>query len=270
MAYFRTTLIILFGLNWNMAVAQESVEMTNEELDAAWTVEDDARAAAQRVPAQPRSVSTNPLGDITNKADVIIHGIVLSQTFVYDADGTPFTETTFTVSDVLQGEFVGNQFTLVQEGGISQDDSDVVMTSSNSRHFAVGEEEILLLGRETGNGGVSRGAAFDSDSSIRSTVRYVQVRFRIYGGRVYDEDGRGVFVEALESGYRLALSGDREPAARFSEIHIGSHTFGKFVSGGGSGDELDGVPGRAPVEQVAKPSYADGADAGTLIAAIKN
>jgi hypothetical protein len=268
--YFRTAIIILFGLYWNMAVAQESAEMTNEERDAAWTAEDDARAAAQRVPAQPSSVSKDPLGDLTGEADVIIHGIVTLQTFVYDADGTPFTETTFAVSEVLKGDIVGDQFTLVQEGGISQDDSDLVMTSSNSRHFTVGEEEILLLGPKTENSGASRGAAFDSDSSIRSTERYVQVRFRIYGGQVYDEDGRGVFVEALESGYRLALSGDREPAARFSEIHIGSHTFGKFVSGGRSGDELDGVPGRAAVEQVAKPSYTDGADAGTLIAAIKN
>ncbi len=265
--YFRTAIIILLGLYWNMAQASGP---TNEELDAAWTAEDDARAAAQRVPAQPVSVSKDPLGVITGEADVIIHGTVTLQTFVYDANGTPFTETTFTVSEVLKGDIVGDQFTLVQEGGVEQDDSDIVMTSSNSRHFTVGEEEILLLGPETGNGGVSRGAAFDSDSSIRSTVREVQIRFRIYGGQAYDEDGRGVFVETLEGGHRLALSGDRNPAGLFSEIRIGSHTFTKVVGGGGSDGELDGPAGRAPVERAATPSYTDATDAGTLSAAIKN
>lgn len=265
--YFRTVIIILLGLYWNMAQASG---LSNEELDAAWTAEDDARVAAQRVPAQPSSVSKDPLGDLTGEADVIIHGIVTSQTFVYDADGTPFTETTFAVSEVLKGDFVGNQFTLVQEGGVEQDDSSIVMTSSHSRYFTVGEEEILLLGPETGSGGESRGAAFDSDSTIRSTVREVQIRFRIYGGQAYDEDGRGVFVETLEgSGQRLALSHDRNPAALFSEIRIGSHAFTKFVSGSGSDGEQDGPAGRAP-KRVATPSYTDGTDAGTLITAIKN
>ncbi len=270
MTCFRTAIIILLGLYWNMAQASGP---TNEELDAAWTAEDDARAAAQRIPAQPGSVSTDPLGDITGEADVIIHGIVTLQTFVYDADGTPFTETTFTVSEVLKGDFVGYQFTLVQEGGVEQDDSDIVMASSNSRHFTVGEEEILLLGPETGNGGASRGPAFDSDSSIRSKTREVQIRFRIYGGQAYDEDGRGVFVEPLAGGgHRLALSGDRNPAALFSEIRIGPHTLTKVVGGGGSdGDaELDGPPGRDPVERAATPGYTDATDAGTLSAAIKN
>ena len=265
--YFRTAIIILLGLYWNMA---QATGPTNEELDAAWTAEDDARAAAQRVPAQPSSVSKDPLGDLTGEADMIIHGTVTLQTFVYDADGTPFTETTFAVSEVLKGDFAGDQFTLVQEGGVEQDDSSIVMTSSNSRHFTVGEEEILLLGPETGSGGVSRGADFDSDSSIRSTTREVQIRFRVYGGQAYDEEGRGVFVETLEGGgQRLALSRDRNPAALFSEIRIGSHTFTKFVSGSGSDGEQDGPAGRAP-ERVATPSYTDGTDAGTLITAIKN
>ncbi len=268
MTYFITAIIILLGLFSSLA---QSSGQTNEELDAAWTAEDSARAAAQRVPAPPASVSTDPLGVITGKADVIIHGTVTLQTFVYDADGTPFTKTTFTVNDVLKGDFAGNQFILVQEGGVAKDNSDIVMTSSNSRYFTVGEEEILLLGPETGKGGVSRGAVFDSDASIRSTVRDVQVRFRIYDGKAYDEDGRGVIVETLEGGgRRLALSGDRNPASLFSEIRIGSYTFTKVIGGGGSDGVLDGPVGRTPVKQAAAPSYTDGTDAGTLIAAIKN
>lgn len=267
MTYFKTAIIVLLGFYWSMAVAQESAEMTNEERDAAWTAEDSAREAAQRVPAQPSSASTDPLGDLTGKAEVIIHGTVTMQTFVYDADGTPFTETTFSVIEVLKGDIAGDQFTLVQEGGVARDDSDKVMTSSNSRDFTVGEEEILLLGPETGKSKVSRGAAFDSDSSIRSTTREVQIRFRIYGGKAYDEDGRGVFVETLEGGgQRLALSRDRNPAALFSEIRIGSHTFTKFISD----SDRDGAEGRASVERATTPSYTDGTDAGTLIAAIKN
>lgn len=268
MTYFRTVIIILLGLYWSMAQASGP---SNEELDAAWTADDDARAAAQRVPAQPSSVSNDPLGDLTGEADVIIHGTVTMQTFVYDADGTPFTKTTFTVSEVLKGDIVGDQFTLVQEGGVEQDDSDIVMTSSHSRHFTVGEEEILLLGPETGYSIASRGPVFDSDSSIRSTTREVQIRFRIHGGKAYDEDGRGVFVEALQGGgHRLALSRDRNPAALFSEIHIGPHTFTKFVSGGPGDGGMEVSDERAPAQQAATRSYTDGTNAGTLISAIKN
>jgi len=268
MTYFRTAIIILLGLYWNMAQASGP---SNEELDAAWTAEDDAREAAQRVPAPPEISSSNPLGDLTDKAEVIIHGTVALQNFVYDADGTPFTETTFSVIEVLKGDFTGDQFTLVQEGGVEQQDSNIVMTNSHSRYFTDGEEEILLLSHELGNFGTSRDAASDSDASIRSKTREVQIRFRVYGGKVYDEDGRGVFVETLAGGgHRLALSNDRNPATRFSEIRIGPHTFTKVVGGGVRDGNTDESVARAAMKKAVPPGYTHATDAGTLSAAIKN
>jgi len=251
--YFKTAIIILFGLYWNMAVAQESAEMTNEERDAAWTAEDAAREAAQRVPAAADAGPVDVLGKLTGEADVIIRGTVQSQSVVYDAGGIPFTQTTFAVTDKLKGGISGDQFTLVQEGGAGQNDGDPAMMSSHSRHFSVGEEELLLLGAEAGNG-----------------ARYVQIRFRIYGGQVYDEDGRGVFVKANSdgNGHILGLSADRNPDARFSEIYVGPHTLSKNFADDAE-DYPDAAADGTSVSPAAGPSYTDGADVGTLIAAIK-
>ena len=256
MTYFRTAIIILLGLSWSMAVAQESTEMTNEERDTAWTADDAAREAAQRIPAAAAADPIDVLGKLTGEADVIFRGTVLYQAVVYDAGGVPFTQTTFAVTDKLKGGISGDQFTLVQEGGPGQNDGDPNMMSSNSRHFNTGEEELLLLGAEAGNG-----------------VRYVQIRFRIYGGQVYDEDGRGVFVKANSdgNGHILGLSSDRNPDALFSEIHVGSHTLYKNF---GDDDESpqggEGANGMGVSDAVAGPSYTEGADVGTLIAAINN
>jgi hypothetical protein len=256
--YFRTAIIILLVLYWNMAVAQESAEMTNEERDAAWTAEDAAREAAQRIPAAAAADAgpVDVLGKLTGEADVIFRGIVQFQSVVYDAGGIPFTQTTFAVTDKLKGDISGDQFfTLVQEGGAGQSEGAPVMMSSNSRHFYVGEEELLLLGAEAGNG-----------------VREVQIRFRIYGGQVYDEDGRGVFVKANSdgNGHILGLSSDRNPAALFSEIYVGSQTLYKNF---GDDDESpqggEGVNGVGVSDAVAGLSYTDGAGVDVLIAAIK-
>ena len=234
--------------------------MTNEERDAAWTAEDSAREAAQRVPAAAAADAgpVDVLGKLTGEADVIFRGTVQYQSVVYDAGGVPFTHTTFAVTDILKGGIVGDQFTLVQEGGPGQNDGDPAMMSSTSRHFAVGEEELLLLGAEAGNG-----------------LRYVQIRFRIYGGQVYDEDGRGVFVEPVigGTGHILRLSADRNPDSRFIEIHVGPHTLYKNFGDDTAVDGIDGAPdaatGGVSVSPAAGPSYTEGADVGTLIAAIK-
>jgi len=252
---FKMVIMILLGLYWNMAVAQESAEMTNEERDAAWTAEDAAREAAQRVPvaATADAGPVDVLGNLTDEADVIFRGTVQYQTVEYDADGVPYTRTTFAVTDKLKGNIDGNQFTLVQEGGPGRNEGDPSLMTSNSRNFDVGEEELLLLGAEAGNG-----------------VRYVQIRFRIYGGQVYDEDGRGVFVKPVSggSGHILELSEDRNPDPRFREIHVGTHTLYKNFD-----DDKVEYPDAAAdgkiVSRAAGPSYTGSAKVGTLIAAIK-
>ena len=255
MTYFRTAIIILFGLYWSMAAAQESAEMTNEERDAAWTAEDAAREAAQRVPATVTADAgpVDVLGQLTGEADVIFRGTVHYQSVVYDADGVPFTQTSFAVTDKLKGDIGGDQFTLVQEGGPGRNDGDPSLMTSNSRNFDVGEEELLMLGAEAGNG-----------------VRYVQIRLRIYGGQVYDEDGRGVFVKPVSggNGHILELSADRNPAPRFREIHVGSHTLYKNFD-----DNRVKYPDMAADGEIFSrpvgPSYTGSSNVGTLIAAIK-
>ena len=258
MTKIKTTIIVLFGLLLNTAVAQKPAEMTNEERDAAWTAEDTAREAAMRVPAAPKEpVVVDVLGMLVGEAEVIFRGVVESKTVVYE-DGYAYTHTSFVVSEDLKGDLLdGDLFVLVQEGGPGRNKFEPAMMSSHSRHFNVGEEELLLLGPEEGHG-----------------VRDVQIRFRIMGDKVYDEDGRGVFVIANKdgNGHILRLSGDRNPEPRFTEIHIGDMVLHKrFSEDHESPEDFDSPDGKTVVAKApAGRRYTEGAGLSVLTAAIKN
>jgi hypothetical protein len=218
-AYLRTALLIFLGLPGNIAVAQvngEEGEPTPEYLDATFTSEDAARVAAgfsDRIMAEP---STDPLENMGDAADLIFRGTVLSQTYAYDAAGIPSTHTTFLITEQLKGNHQSDEITLVQPGGPSQLDSDEVMMVSTARYFNVGEEELLFMG-------------LDPESQVESRRATVLSRFRIYGDKIYNEDGYGVIVVPLDGGtrYRLVHSPDRNPHARFRRINIGSHRLNK-------------------------------------------
>lgn len=275
MTYLRTALIIFLALFYNLAFAQlggEASEPTPEEQDAAYTAEDAARDAALWSDEIIDRSTSNALTLMTEGADLVFRGNVASQSIAYDGNDVPFTLTTFAVSDVLKGDLNGGEFTLIQEGGTSRTDENAFMSSSTSQYFGVGEEEVLFLRLRSDSENAAesnRPPIDDGDRSMRSLAQLVQYRLRIYGGQVYDEDGRGLIVEArVGGGQRLALSGDRHPAARFSEIPIGSHTLTKSFSEDSQDQSSPDSGPEGSAEKAARPSYTDSADIGTLITAI--
>lgn len=218
----RTVLAIFLVLSGNIAVAQingEEGEPTPEYLDATFTSEDAARVAAGFSDQIMAGSSADPLGDMANAADLVFRGSVLSQTYEYDAAGTPSTHTTFLITEQLKGDHQSNEITLVQAGGPSQTDSDKIMMVSTARYFTVGEEELLFMN-------------LDFESQVESSRSSVVSRFRVYQDKIYNEDGYGMRVVTLNGGtqYTLVQSRDRNPADRFKRITIGPHRLDKNFS----------------------------------------
>jgi hypothetical protein len=209
----RKSIFLFLGLSWVTAPALasgEGSEPTPEFLDAAFSAQDAARVAAGFSDTAPVETPGNPLADMAAAADLVFLGTVSAQAYRYDERGTPSTHTTFSISRRLRGEHVPGEITLVQRGGPSRSGDRILMVS-DARYFNVGEDEVLFVDLDPGN----------PLAALRTRVLN---RFRIYEGRVYDEDGYGVtFIPMGGGAYRLELSAARSLAQRFWRIHIGSH-----------------------------------------------
>lgn len=231
----KIILLIALGLSGTVAIAApggEAGEPTPEALDAAFSAEDAARVAAGFSAETAGEIIVDPLAAMVDLVDLVFRGVVVSQSYEYDAAGTPFTRTIFSISEALKGEQSSGQVTLLQPGGPSSTDSDRVMMVSDAQYFNVGEEELLFMNLDPGS----------EYETLRATV---MSRFRILGERVYNEDGFGVRLEPLGHGaHRLALDQQRSEDERFTRITIGPHSLDKrFV--GRDGRPRGGTPGRA-------------------------
>lgn len=238
----------------------EAAEPTPEELDAAFTAEDAAREAAAFSDEILDRGPADPLAALTAAADLVVRGRVVSQSVQYNSDDIPFTHTTIAIDEVLAGESPGAELAIVQEGGPSRTDPELVYMVSETHYFSSGGEEVLFLGVEAGGS--------PGDRRIE-----VQERFRVHAGRVYTETGRGVILDSAAGGpgNSLRLSADRNPDPSFREIQIGPHTFTRQFGGGGSqGDDDSGTTAQrsgAPAAVSAR-SYRDSADVESFSAAI--
>lgn len=248
-----------FFLLCNWAGAQpfgEASEPSPEELDAAFTEEDAAREAAAFSDVVIDRSNPDPLGRMTSEADLVFRGTVVSQEVVYDENDLPFTHTTFAISEVLEGSYSVPQITVVQEGGPVKNDPENIVMVSDAEYFTEGESEVLFLD-------------LHPEQTRQERRISIENRFRIYGGKVYDEHGRGLLLMPTEEGkgYRLGLSRDRNPAPRFSQIHIGPHTLTKNF------EEKDSAPdsgGGEPQARRVVPGYQSSVDITTFSAAIRD
>jgi len=160
----------------------------------------------------------------------------------------------------------------VQEGGPSRDDPRRAMMVSSSQHFNIGEEEVLFLGSGNARAASSR-AQIDPDYSGPEKVN-VQQRFRVYQGKLYDDDGHGVIVEqvARGGGHRLRLTHSRNPARRFGEIHVGKMVLKKhFVDRADEPEDFaNGETTPTSTAQPGVPGYSASSDVAALSAAVGN
>jgi hypothetical protein len=269
-------LILIVGGVSHPAVAQlapEYLEPTPEELDAAHSAADAARDAALWSNKIIDRAQTDPLGSLAGSADLIIHGKVESQSYSYDDMGIPFTHTTIAVTSVLRGELADTLYTLVQEGGPSRENPKRAMMVSSSKHFNVGEEELLFLKLNTGvpSANSANRQHLEPPRTGPKTVT-VQNRFRIHEGKVYGEDGHGVIVESLRGGrgYSLRYTRTRNTAPRFTKIHIGDITLQKRFQNDDENapDSADSAAPLVTGERSAAADLSQTASLGTFSAAI--
>jgi len=259
--YLKTLMVLAFGLQCGLALGQplpgaEATEATPEERDAAFTAEDAAREAAAWSDVIIDRAAPDPLASMSASSDIVIRGTVASQDVVYDGNNIPFTHTTLSISEVLQGSYSADEVTVIQEGGPSKTEPDNVIMVSDTHYFDVGNEELLFL-------------KLDPDNAYETQRVVVRQRFGILNGKVFDENGRGlIYTETQEApGYRLSWSNNRNPHPRFREFHIGPHLFSKqFRDDEGGVDGDGGAPpqGRRPVS----PGYQAGMDVSALGAAL--
>lgn len=218
----RVVILVCLGLPAIAASAQprgEAGEPTPEALDAAFTPEDAVRVAAGFSGEVTGGAPADPLGNMTEAADLVFRGTVVSQSYEYNARGTPYTRTIFSIAETLKGEHPANQFTLVQPGGPSSTDGERIMMLSDAQYFNVGEEELLFMN-------------LDLQTQVEARRATVLSRFRVFRDQVFNEQGYGVTVEPLSQGaYRLALSNRPSDEQRFRRIHIGSHRLDKRFTG---------------------------------------
>lgn len=257
----RFALLLLFSLHCGLAAAQpvgESGEPSPEERDAAFTPEDAAREAAAFSDVIIENGAVDALGAMTDAADLVFRGSVSSQSVVYDADAVPSTHTTFLIEEILKGSHPDGEITLVQQGGPARDHADKILLVSTSMLFNTGDEEVLFIDLDADN----------PNPRQRATVNH---RYRVYEGRVYSEDGRGISIEPVGSGsgQRLVLSDDRHPSGYFRLVRIGGHTLTRHFGGDAGKSDSAPRPQRegARVDPVGR-SYTDSVDVASFSAAI--
>jgi hypothetical protein len=255
-------LLSLLSLHCGWAISQQSppgeaYEATPEQLDAAFSAQDAAREAQAWSKVIIDRSRQDPLDSMAAQSDLVVRGIVSAQETVYDANDLPFTHTTITISEILKGDYPDSEIVLVQEGGPSRTDPESVVLVSDARHFNTGEEEMLFLELEPQHAAPERRII-------------VAQRFCIFDDKVYDENGRGLILSPVDNnaGYRLAWSNDRNPAPRFRQIHIGSHTLTKSFAEEQTSTDSGGAT--APQARRAAPGFGSSVDVTTFTAAIKN
>jgi len=236
------------------AVAQptgEAAEPTPEELDAAFTEEDAAREAALWSDEVIERGPADPLADMSAEADLVLRGTVTGQEVVYDANDVPFTHTTLSVNEVLEGSYSDALITVVQQGGPLKDEPGNVLILSHTHYFTPGQEELLFL-------------ELNPDSPHPQLQVVITNRFGVLNGKVFSENGRGLIYTETEDapGYKLSWSGDRNPHPRFSEFKIGPHEFSKGFDQPNQEGESPGQP--LSRQAAVRPGYQAGVDIGTF------
>jgi hypothetical protein len=96
------------------------------------------------------------LDELTTKAQMVLHGHVLSKTVQRDADGQIITRIELEVLETVKGGLKEARFFIVQSGGVLGDE---VTTVSGQEHYEIGEEVVAFLVLNQRGEGVTLGLA---------------------------------------------------------------------------------------------------------------
>lgn len=97
-----------------------------------------------------------PVEDLSQRAELILHGTVQSKACLKDADGNIITRISFKVSEVWKGNLTTNTFTIIHGGGTVDGLTTVV---AGQAEYQIGEEVVVFLRLNERGEGVSIGLA---------------------------------------------------------------------------------------------------------------
>ena len=96
------------------------------------------------------------VGELTGRADLILHGTVASKVCLKDSAGRIYTKIEFNVDEVWKGSLSNKVFVIVHGGGIVGEERTVV---DGEASYEVGEELVAFLRLNQRGEGVSIGLA---------------------------------------------------------------------------------------------------------------
>jgi len=96
------------------------------------------------------------VGELTERAELILHGTVTSKVCLKDPEGNIITRMDFNVSEVWKGNLSTNRFTLIHGGGTVGDLRTVV---DGQAEYEVGEEVVVFVRLNPRGEGVTIGLA---------------------------------------------------------------------------------------------------------------
>jgi hypothetical protein len=120
------------------------------------------------------AVSMRPMSleELIKKAQLVVHGKVLSKTVQRDIDGQIITRIELEVIETVKGGLTDARFFIVQSGGVLGDEFTTV---SGQEHYEVGEEVVAFLVFNQRGEGVTLGLAqgkfhVEEDKDIKERV----------------------------------------------------------------------------------------------------
>ncbi|HUR44680.1 MAG TPA: hypothetical protein VMZ27_02300 [Candidatus Saccharimonadales bacterium] len=97
-----------------------------------------------------------PVEEMRDKAQIVLHGTVLSKTVQRESDGQIMTRIEINVIETLKGKALPSNYTIVQAGGVLGDE---VTTVSGQEDYQIGEEIIAFLVLNEKGEGITLGLA---------------------------------------------------------------------------------------------------------------
>lgn len=92
--------------------------------------------------------------ELSSKADVVVHGKVVSQTCQRDATGQIYTSVKLDIEEVWKGHVDTNSFRIVHSGGVLGDE---IETCSAQVEYRIGEEVVALVALNDRGEGITLG-----------------------------------------------------------------------------------------------------------------
>jgi hypothetical protein len=121
-----------------------------------------------------------PIEELRDKAQLIIHGKVLSKTVEREADGQIMTRVELAVTETWKGKPVPSKYVIMQAGGVLGDE---ITSVSGQERYDIGEEVIVFLVLNKRGEGVTLGLSQGKFQVFEDPTTKEKLARNIFHGR---------------------------------------------------------------------------------------